>query len=133
MRYSLAVILCAVAEHAARCAAEFLGLTTNDNPGVAFGLLGGYPLLAAAVSGAAFAILLLLVFFKKGLKSKTRLALSVMAGGAAANLMSRIIYGAVTDWIPLPFSGAFFHGGLFFNLADVEIALGAAAALLLYP
>ena len=129
----MTVLLCALAEHAARGAAESLGFASNDNPGVAFGLLGNSPALATAVSCVALAVLLWLVFRKKGLNPKTRLALSVMAGGAAANLMSRLIYGAVNDWIPLPFSDAFIPGGLFFNLADVEIALGAAAALLFYP
>ncbi|MBQ9564413.1 MAG: signal peptidase II [Synergistaceae bacterium] len=128
-RYVLVIFLSALAEFAGRGLAERWGVTLSANPGVAFGLFGGAPVFAVILSGFALTLLAGCVFRMKGLNNKTRLALSLMAGGAAANFASRLIQGAVTDWIPLPFSSAFFHGGLRFNLADLEIAFGAAWAL----
>ena len=57
-----------------------------------------------------------------------RVGLAITAGGASANLVERLALGAVLDWIPLPFSSCLVPGGLFFNLADVEIGLGACLA-----
>ena len=132
------MLLSALFEFAGRYAATYFGLAFDDNPGVAFGLLGGSPAFATALSGCAFAVLFFLVFFRDDVNTTCspsircpacRFALSIMAGGAAANFASRVISGAVPDWIPLPLSKNFFPPkGLFFNLADVEIALGAAAA-----
>ena len=51
----------------------------------------------------------------------SRLGLSIMAGGALSNFFERIFLGHVIDWIPFPFSFLEIN----FNLADVEISLGA--------
>ena len=51
----------------------------------------------------------------------TRLGLAIMAGGALSNFLERIILGYVIDWIPFPFSFLEIN----FNIADVEISLGA--------
>ena len=60
--------------------------------------------------------------------SAVRVGLAITAGGASANLVERLALGAVLDWIPLPFSSCLVSGGLFFNLADVEIGIGACLA-----
>lgn len=123
-RKSLGIALAAaLLEFAARSVAVHLGAKLSANPGVAFGLLGGRPALACALSALALAALLFC------LSRFPRPGLAIMAGGAAANLLDRLLWGAVRDWIPLPFSEHFIPGGLRFNLADVEIALGAAAVL----
>ena len=90
---------------------------------MAFGLLGGTPSLACLLSALALSALLFCLW------RFPHPGLSVMAGGAVANLIERLLSGSVMDWIPLPFSEHFIEGGLRFNLADVEIALGAALAL----
>ena len=45
----------------------------------------------------------------------------MMSGGALSNFLERFFLGYVIDWIPSPI--IFFD--LNFNLADVEISLGA--------
>ena len=50
-----------------------------------------------------------------------RLGLAIMAGGALSNFLERIILGHVIDWLPFPFSFLDIN----FNIADVEISLGA--------
>ena len=124
MRKSLGIVLAAaLLEFAARGVAVRLGAELRGNPGVAFGLLGGTPSLACLLSALSLAALLFCLW------RFPHPGLSVMAGGAVANLIDRLLSGSVMDWIPLSFSEHFIEGGLRFNLADVEISLGAAAVL----
>ena len=131
MRRVCAVVIlsCAALEFGARELAGWWGVPMSANPGLSFGLLGAAPGWALALSGAALAVLLGCVLAAGRMGRGLRLALSVMAGGAAANFLQRLLAGAVMDWIPLPFTETFFPGGLRLNLADAEIALGAALLL----
>ena len=56
----------------------------------------------------------------------SRLGLAVMSGGALSNFLERFFLGHVIDWIPSPFPFLEIN----FNLADVEISLGALIILL---
>ena len=126
-RCAFVMLVSALLECATRALATRLGAPLAFNRGVAFGMLRGRPGWAVLLSGGALALLLGDVFLSRGPRP-ARLALSAAAGGAAANLIQRLTDGAVTDWIPLPLSEALVEGGLCFNLADLEIALGTAAA-----
>ena len=127
------VLLCALLEFVARRVAMVRGFPFSAgpsvNPGVAFGLLRGTPAWAAVLSALGLAVILGSLFLLRRRNGALRLGLSVMAGGALANLAERMARGFVTDWLPLPLSDAFIEGGLNFNLADVEIVLGASVAL----
>ncbi|MBQ7263713.1 MAG: signal peptidase II [Synergistaceae bacterium] len=107
-----------------------LGVELRANAGVAFGLLRGRPGLATILSASVTLLLVAWILLSRAGPVRVRAALSVVAGGAAANLVQRLVHGAVMDWIPLPFSEAFIQGGLRFDVADVEIALGAVLAAL---
>lgn len=115
---SLAVIvLCVLAEQVGREVVSGFAAVSH-NPGAAFGLMGGSPGVALALSGVACAVILGVIFFGN-VRPLTRFGLSVMAGGALSNLLERIFLGHVVDWIPVMFMD------LRYNLADVEISLGA--------
>ena len=115
---SAAVIaLCILAEQAGRSVAERF-VEVSHNPGAAFGIMKGTPGLAILLSGMACAAILGVIYLAD-MKPLTRLGLSIMAGGALSNLLERIFLGYVIDWIPVPFFD------LQYNLADVEIGLGA--------
>ena len=105
-----------------------LGARLSRNAGVSFGLLAGRPALALVVSSLVLAAVLWAAFLWRRPGSTVRVGLAITAGGAAANLVERLALGAVLDWIPLPFSSCLVSGGLFFNLADVEIGIGACLA-----
>ncbi len=118
MLQSAAVIfLCVIAEHS--CRYIFRELTdTACNPGAAFGLFGDVPGFTLWLSAGAFAVIVGVIAFGK-MNRSARFGLAVMAGGALSNLLERIFIGYVIDWIPVPFMD------LYFNLADVEISIGA--------
>ncbi|MBI4276993.1 MAG: signal peptidase II [Armatimonadetes bacterium] len=92
-------------------------LTHVTNPGVAFGLFqqaGGIRAFASALT----AILLLLYTRDRWRHSPlSRLGLAVMLGGAAGNLIDRLRFGHVIDYLD-------FRVWPVFNLADVAIVVG---------
>ena len=111
------IALCILCEYIGRnIFSEFVKV--SHNPGAAFGLMGGSPGIALILSGIACIVILCVIYFAD-IKPLMRLGLSIMAGGAISNLLERIIFGYVIDWIPVPVLD------LQYNLADVEIALGA--------
>ena len=96
---------------------ELANLTYNT--GAAFGMFSNRPELAFILSAVAFLAMLAVCIFLR-LKLWTRIGVSMMAGGALSNMLERMFLGHVVDWIPF-----IFVKNLMFNLADVEIAVGA--------
>ena len=107
----------------------WLRIVHTENPGAAFGFLAeGNPYLRSAVLIGVSAVVLVLV--ASALLSRagsfsgigTRLALSLILGGAIGNLYDRIVHGTVTDFVEV------YHGGWSFpafNVADSAITVGA--------
>jgi signal peptidase II len=107
---------------------NFADLVHNVNPGIAFGLFSesAYRWVSSLLILSSAAVILLLVWlllagFSSGTESQAGIAL--IAGGAAGNLLDRLLHGGVTDFLEL-------HAGKFrwpsFNLADSAITIGAA-------
>ncbi len=115
--------VCVLAEYVCRSIAEKY-IAVSRNYGAAFGILGGIPGAALVLSGVACAGILGVIYFAE-MRPEMRLGLSVMAGGALSNLGERVLWGYVVDWIPVPFMD------LQYNLADVEISLGALIVFLM--
>ena len=115
--------VCVLAEYVCRNVAEKY-IAVSHNYGAAFGILGGIPGAALVFSGIACAGILGVIYFAE-MRPVMRLGLSVMAGGALSNLGERVLWGYVVDWIPVPFMD------LQYNLADVEISLGALIVFLM--
>lgn len=106
----------------------FLDLTLVMNRGVSYGLLqqdgtGRWLLVALTVA----ATLALSVWLWRARRPAVRLALGLVVGGAVGNLVDRIAYGAVVDFVHL-------HYGRFswyvFNVADAAIVAGVALLVL---
>lgn len=98
---------------------NFFYLTHVKNTGAALGILqnGRYFLIPVTI---IISVLLLYVLIKSDNKLlKTSLALTV--GGAAGNLIDRVIRGSVTDFIDLYFGSFHFWT---FNIADVSVFVG---------
>ncbi len=111
------MLLCILSEYVCRSIAEKY-IAVSHNYGAAFGIMKGIPEVALMLSGVACVAILVVICFVR-MRPMMRVGLSVMAGGALSNLGERILWGYVVDWIPVPFMD------LQYNLADVEISLGA--------
>jgi signal peptidase II len=94
------------------------------NEGIAFGLLDGIGAPLILLAAAVFAGLLVF-FLLAGERDRLWLPVGLLAGGAAGNLLDRLLDGGVTDFVDPPAWPAF-------NLADVQITVGVVLLLLLY-
>ena len=96
-------------------------LVNTRNTGVAFSLLqGGGSLLIAFTAVAMVAVLA--YFLRRPDRPLAWLPAGLLLGGAAGNLVDRVLDGSVTDFIDLPLWPAF-------NVADIGITFGVATLL----
>jgi signal peptidase II len=108
----------------------FFKLRYSENPGVAFGMLqsmtGGRVVLTL-MAIAAFA--LVIFYLRKTDAGATRLqvALGLVGGGAIGNLIDRVMYGKVTDFIVWKKG---IHEWPAFNIADAALCVGVGLILL---
>jgi signal peptidase II len=102
-------------------------LVHSVNPGIAFGLFSesASRWISFVLIGSSAAVILilcwLLVVGRAG-EVLSQAGIALIAGGAAGNLLDRLLHGGVTDFLEL-------HAGSFswpaFNLADSAITVGA--------
>ncbi|MDQ2712993.1 MAG: signal peptidase II [Acidobacteriota bacterium] len=112
----------------------WLRIIHTENPGAAFGILAeGNPWLRSSVLIGVSALVLLFVGSALWRPTATftgvlsRVALSLILGGAVGNLYDRVVHGTVTDFIEV------YHGAWSFpafNVADSAITVGAALLLI---
>ena len=104
---------------------DFFKLEYSQNTGIAFGL----PIPQKILIPGAFILMIAIFFFaKKELnldKGITRIALALILGGALGNLIDRLAYGYVIDFIAI-------WEWPNFNLADIYITLGVLLILMFY-
>ena len=112
---------------------KFFGFTHKVNPGAAFSFLstaGGWQrwffiVLALGISTA-------IIVWLKGLTKTDRwfaLALTLILGGAVGNVIDRIIYGHVIDFILCSYQQWSFPA---FNVADSAITVGATIIVIMF-
>ncbi|MBS1974892.1 MAG: signal peptidase II, partial [Bacteroidetes bacterium] len=75
----------------------------------------------------ALALALVYVYRKKNINAVSFVAICCIIGGGIGNIIDRIAYGSVTDFLYLHFG--IFHTGVF-NMADLSITTGAMVILL---
>lgn len=105
----------------------WFNLTMVWNRGVSFGLFAADGLWQRAVLiGFSLTIsLVLAVWLTKAERRLQMLAFGLIIGGAVGNVIDRLVYGAVADF--LDFSGLWFP--YVFNVADAAISVGVVALL----
>jgi signal peptidase II len=108
----------------------FFSLRYSENPGVAFGMLQQMPggrLVLTLLAVVAF--VLVLTYLRKTEAAATRLhvALGLVGGGALGNVIDRIAYGRVTDFIVWHVKQ---HEWPAFNVADAALCVGVALMVL---
>lgn len=107
----------------------FFNLVLTWNPGVSFGMFGGlgdlgpwiltiFALVIAAVMG---------VWMMRTNGVWTALGLSLLVGGALGNVIDRVRFGAVVDFLDFHVLG--YHWPAF-NVADSAISVGAAVLII---
>lgn len=108
----------------------FFNLVLVYNPGAAFSFLSDQPgwqrsvFIAIATLASGWVLYLLARYPHKRLFS---FALALILGGAVGNLIDRIVFGAVIDFVDIHVAG--YHWPAF-NVADSSITCGAALLIL---
>lgn len=105
----------------------FFNLTFSRNTGGVFGLLAGEPSFgrrAFFVGATAIALGVIVVFLHRwGRESRLlTVSLALVAGGAIGNLVDRLRFGSVVDFIDWYWRS---HHWYTFNIADSAISTGA--------
>jgi len=106
----------------------FFSLTLVMNPGLAFGMLGtvprGWRWVVALLSIAALGVLAAVAtrLLPEGGRAAA-LAVGMIFGGAAGNLIDRARFGAVVDFLDFYWRGWHWPA---FNVADSAISVGVA-------
>jgi signal peptidase II len=107
---------------------NFADLVHSINAGIAFGLLSEsvskwISLLLVLSSAVVISLLAWLLFAGHAGPPESQAGIALIAGGAAGNLLDRLLHGGVTDFLELR-AGNFRWPA--FNLADSAITIGAA-------
>ena len=106
----------------------FLNLVKVENRGISFGLFGDGALPPWLLAAFAAAVAIALgVWLMRAEGRWLVLALGLIIGGAVGNIVDRLRFGAVADFLD-------FHIGAYhwpaFNLADASITVGIALLLI---
>jgi signal peptidase II len=106
-----------------------LNFTMVWNRGVTFGLLNGFGEWSyLALAGVAFAVVVALGIWLRRAESRVvAIALGAIVGGALSNVIDRLRYGAVVDFIQAHLGAWSWY---VFNVADAAIVCGVATLLL---
>ena len=105
-------------------------LVLAHNTGAAFSFLsdaGGMQRWLFSIIAIAASIWIVWLLRRHVAQTLFALALSMILGGALGNLIDRIAYGYVVDFLQFHWNGHYFPA---FNLADSAITCGAALLLL---
>ena len=105
-----------------------LDLHYITNRGVAFGLFSRFGDVFVPVAIVIMAVIVGYYRTIQGQRLWLRLALSLQLGGALGNLLDRLRYGAVVDFVEFHIDAINFHWPVF-NLADTAIVIGVGILL----
>ncbi|MDO5716598.1 MAG: signal peptidase II [Tissierellia bacterium] len=103
---------------------DWFHLTYVENPGAAFGMLAGRQTFFIVLTVAVVLFFSFFLYKEYGqLNGVEKWAAVCFLSGAIGNLIDRIIYGYVIDFIDITFFGTY-HFPVF-NVADILISMGA--------
>ncbi len=97
---------------------NFVDIRVVFNTGTAFGFLQGQNQLLIVLSLILITLFLVIFKLEKEKSFSFRLAAGLILGGAISNLVDRVVFGAVLDYIDLGFWPVF-------NISDACISVGA--------
>ena len=108
---------------------DFFNIVFTWNPGTSFSLFRALgesaPLILVVATGVIIGAILYYLFKKA--KGYERVPLALIAGGAIGNLIDRVRFGAVVDFLDFHIGGWHWPA---FNVADICITVGVGLYLL---
>ena len=111
---------------------SFFNLILVYNPGASFSFLaaaGGWQRWLFTALALGVAVWIARMLWREGGAALHQAGLACIMGGALGNVLDRIRFGAVVDFLDFHWAGAHFPA---FNVADIAINLGVACLVLEY-
>ena len=108
---------------------SFFNVVRVHNSGAAFSFLAGasgWQRWFFVGLGAVAAVFITWMLLRHGQETLFAFALSMILGGAIGNVIDRLLYGHVVDFIQVHWAGWYFPA---FNVADSAISVGAACLI----
>ena len=110
----------------------FMNFTHVLNSGAAFGILNGvdFPFKTVLIAVIAMAALIGVGIYAASISHHqlvARIGLALIIGGAAGNLIDRVLFGSVVDFVDVYWRSYHFWA---FNAADSAISVGVAILIL---
>ena len=110
----------------------FMDFTHVLNSGAAFGILNGvdFPFKTVVIAVIAMAALVGVGLYAASISHHqliARVGLALILGGAAGNLIDRVLFGSVVDFVDVYWRNHHFWA---FNVADSAISVGVAIMIL---
>ncbi|NTV46215.1 MAG: signal peptidase II [Chlorobiales bacterium] len=116
---------------------DWLKFTYTENRGIAFGIELGGPLFVTFFAILATIGIVYYLYRSRRDNVFYTLAFSLILGGAIGNLIDRIVYGQVIDFIHFDLYRGYIFGKFIalwpiFNVADMAISFGVAILIIWY-
>ena len=99
----------------------FFSIYHIENKGAAFSIFNGATIVLIILSVLVLAFLHYYVLTEKTMTNWRVFSLGIIIGGILGNLIDRILYGAVIDYLSFDLFG---YGFPVFNIADIGITIG---------
>lgn len=100
---------------------DFVRLTYIENPGMAFGIQFGGQKFFTIFAAVAAVVIFVYIVRARTEKVSLRLALALILGGAIGNLIDRMLYSKVVDFVDVGVGSTRWP---IFNLADSAVTIG---------
>ncbi len=107
----------------------FLALVKVWNRGVAFGLFSSADAANLFFALATALALVVILYLSRRVGTFAKLGYGLIFGGGLANLVDRVVFGGVLDFIDLHVGGLHWPA---FNIADLAITIGVIVLLFAY-
>jgi len=104
----------------------FFRITHTTNTGGAFGIFANQAFLITLVAIAGVATILIYVRYAPLNRMPVRVALGLVLGGTVGNLIDRLAFGSVVDFIDI---GVSHYRWATFNIADSALVVGIVVLL----
>ena len=103
---------------------DLLRFTYVHNPGIAFGIRVIPPSVLTVFSIVTSIVLIVFIYYQRRESPMLVLSLSMILGGAIGNVIDRLLYGEVIDFIDVDFPDFIMARWAVFNVADSAVTIG---------
>lgn len=105
----------------------FVTFSITKNQGIAFGLFSDHSGIILFITLIICILLIIYAMFLKGASFLFKIGIGMFIGGAISNLVDRILYGSVIDFISIGIGDLRWPT---FNISDCGIVIGAILMIL---